>query len=234
MKLSKPQIDQLKALISKKGYPEIDVQYEILDHVACKVESMLDHHPKLSMEDAFQKVHSEFGIFGFSDLELSYKKTIDKRLRNYFLKELKKKILSAGILIPMALTFVFIQSAYVQETSISFGYGALVLVGFVFMISVIFWWYFAFGKDFKKYKNYASWKGNQGILMFAYVPLQFMFQGYRYIGTFNLLHPFALGFWQIFIILLVLLSFTILNILPAVLKRALDDTKKLEQLYSLV
>lgn len=34
MKLTKTQIEQLKTLISKKGYPEIDVQYEILDHVA--------------------------------------------------------------------------------------------------------------------------------------------------------------------------------------------------------
>ncbi|WP_157966161.1 hypothetical protein [Cognataquiflexum aquatile] len=34
MKLSKPQIEQLKTLISKKGYSEIDVKYEILDHVA--------------------------------------------------------------------------------------------------------------------------------------------------------------------------------------------------------
>lgn len=232
MKLTKPQIDQLKTLISKKGYPEIDVQYEILDHVACKVESMLDYHPKLNLEDAFQKVHAEFGIFGFSDLELSYKKAIEKRLRIYFKEEFRNKIGSAGILFPMALAFVFIQSAFVLETYFSFGQGGLALAGYIFMISVVLWWYLAFGKDFKKYKNYASWKGNQGILLLTYIPLQLMFQGYIYMGNINLLDPSALRFSQIFVILLVLLGLTMLTILPAVFKRALEDTKKLEKMYN--
>ncbi|MCH7408253.1 hypothetical protein MM239_02510 [Belliella sp. DSM 111904] len=79
MKLDKDQIDQLKKLISYKGYPEVDVQYEILDHVACKVEELIASNPKLSIGDAFQKAHATFGIFGFSALEESYKKMIEKR-----------------------------------------------------------------------------------------------------------------------------------------------------------
>jgi hypothetical protein len=58
MKLSKDQITILKKLISYKGYPEIDLQYEILDHVACKVEVLLEENPKLALDDAFRKVHS--------------------------------------------------------------------------------------------------------------------------------------------------------------------------------
>jgi hypothetical protein len=42
MKLSPNQITTLKKLISFKGYEEIDVQYEILDHVACRVEVMMN------------------------------------------------------------------------------------------------------------------------------------------------------------------------------------------------
>lgn len=80
MRLSENQIEQLKILISKKGYPEIDVQYEILDHVACKAEVMLAENPNLKIEEAFQKVHASFGIFGFAELEESYKKLIEKRL----------------------------------------------------------------------------------------------------------------------------------------------------------
>jgi hypothetical protein len=37
MNLSPDQISALKKLISFKGYDEIDVQYEILDHVACRL-----------------------------------------------------------------------------------------------------------------------------------------------------------------------------------------------------
>lgn len=44
MKLSPDQITTLKKLISFKGYEEIDVQYEILDHVACRVEVMMNEN----------------------------------------------------------------------------------------------------------------------------------------------------------------------------------------------
>ncbi|PSL05076.1 hypothetical protein [Cecembia rubra] len=117
MKLNKDQIDQLKKLISYKGYPEIDVQYEILDHVACKVEDLMSENPKLSVPDAFQKVHASFGIFGFSTLEESYKKMIEKRLWAYYWKELKQLLTSYRIIFPLGLLFIFFQSSALLEDS---------------------------------------------------------------------------------------------------------------------
>jgi hypothetical protein len=84
MNLSPDQISALKKLISFKGYDEIDVQYEILDHVACRVEVLMEENPKLSLEEAFRKTHSEFGIFGFSDLADSYRKSIQKKFRTRY------------------------------------------------------------------------------------------------------------------------------------------------------
>ena len=234
MKLSKPQIEQLKNLISKKGYPEIDVQYEILDHVACKVETMLDENPKLNIEEAFQKVHASFGIFGFSELEESYKKVIETRMIKYFQKELISTVLSLKVFIPLLLTFCYFQSAYVLEKYFSFGEGGELLIGLVFLVFVMVWWYYSFGREFHKYKNYASWRGNQGILMFTYLPLQFMIQGYKYVENFNLLDPSTLGFWQVFAVLFVFASMVSLSSLPAVFSRSLEDTKKLEEVYKLV
>lgn len=101
MKLSPDQITTLKKLISYKGFPEIDLQYEILDHVACKVEELLDKHPSLSLDDAFRKVHSEFGVFGFLDLAESYKSAIRRRYRGYFLKEFISLFTSYKIIFPL-------------------------------------------------------------------------------------------------------------------------------------
>jgi hypothetical protein len=84
MKLTNNQITTLKKLISYKGYPEIDLQYEILDHVACKVEVLLEKNPSLSLDDAFRKVHGEFGVFGFLGLAESYTNNIEKRYRRFF------------------------------------------------------------------------------------------------------------------------------------------------------
>ena len=233
MNLSKDQIEQLKSWIAKKGYPEIDVQYEILDHVACRVERLIDENPKISLESAFQKAHAEFGVFGFSSLEESYKKMIEQRLRGYFWEEIRKVMTSAKVLLPLGLTFAFFQSGYLLEKIFGFEEGGLALVGFGFLIFMAFWWYFTFGRDFKKYQNYASWRGNQGILMFTYIPMQVMAQGYKYFGNFNLLDPADLGFWQIMILALVFAGFVVLSVLPAVFGRALAETKKLEEIYRL-
>lgn len=231
MKLSKSQIDQLKSWISKKGYPEIDVQYEILDHVACRIEKLLEENPKLSLESAFQKVHAEFGVFGFSSLEESYKKMIEKRLRGYFWEEVRSLAASTKILLPLGLTVVFFQSSYLLEKIFGFQEGGLALVGFGFLIFVAFWWYFTFGKDFKKYQNYASWRGNQGILMFTYIPMQVMAQGYKSFGNINLLDPANLRLWQIIIVLLVFAGFVVLSVLPSLFNRTLRVTQALEQMY---
>jgi hypothetical protein len=96
------------------------------------------------------------------------------------------------------------------------------------------WWFYSFGRGFKKYKNYASWRGNQGILVFTYLPLQIMIQGYKYVENFNLLDPSSLGFWQVLAVLFVFASMLSLSSLPAVFSRSLEDTKKLEEVYRLV
>jgi hypothetical protein len=234
MKLSTDQITALKKLIFKKGYSEIDVQYEILDHVACKVEELLEEQPALKIEDAFQKVHASFGIFGFLEVEESYKKVIETRLRKYFWMELKSMSLNFKILIPLILTFCYFQFAFELENSFGIGGIQLGLVMIIFLVLFVLWWYFAFGRDFKKYKNYASWRGNQSIIMFAYLPLQFMIQGHRIIGIVNLLEPRNLGFWQIIAIAFVFIGFYALTALPSVFKKSLMDTKKLEKIYQTI
>jgi len=234
MKLSTDQITTLKKLIFKKGYSEIDVQYEILDHVDCKVEELLEKQPTLKIEDAFQKVHASFGIFGFLEVEESYKKVIETRLRKYFWGELKSMSLSLKILIPLILTFCYFQFAYEMEASFGIAEIQFGIIMIMFLVLFILWWHFAFGRDFKKYKNYASWRGNQSIMMFGYLPLQFMIQGYRIIGIVNLLEPRNLGFWQFVAVVFVFIGFYVLTALPAVFKKSLQDTKNLEKIYQTI
>lgn len=42
MNLSKEQLHQIKALIAQRGFKDVDVQMEILDHVASSVEDKMD------------------------------------------------------------------------------------------------------------------------------------------------------------------------------------------------
>jgi len=154
MKVSSVQINTLKKLISYKGYPEIDLQYEILDHVACKVEVLLEENPTSSLDDAFRKVHGEFGIFGFSDLAESYKAAIRKRYRGYYFEEFIQLFSSYKIIFPV---FFGLLIFWLSENNQIFGLDwslpiwmvAFFFVGMIYSL-------IRFGKDYKRYKDYIS------------------------------------------------------------------------------
>jgi hypothetical protein len=66
MNLNKEQLHQIKELIAQIGFNGVDVQMEILDHVASSVEDKMDENPLLSFDVAVSETHKSFGIMGFS------------------------------------------------------------------------------------------------------------------------------------------------------------------------
>lgn len=157
MKLSPDRITTLKKLISYKGYPEIDLQYEILDHVACKVEVLLEENPSLAIDDAFRKVHGEFGIFGFSDLAESYTKSIEKRYRRYFWEEFKMLFISYRIIFPIIVSFILYwlsinSKLFEKQVSLPLWGGMFTIIAFVFIIDR----YWTTNKSLKNYVSYRS------------------------------------------------------------------------------
>lgn len=69
MKLTPEQISQIKAFISNRGFTYPDVQLEIIDHVASRVEVLLTEKPQFDIDEAIRIAHGEFGIMGFSVFE---------------------------------------------------------------------------------------------------------------------------------------------------------------------
>lgn len=66
MNLTKEQLEHIRSFIQQRGFDYIDVQLEILDHVASSVEDKMDENPLLSFDDAVSETHQSFGIMGFS------------------------------------------------------------------------------------------------------------------------------------------------------------------------
>jgi len=66
MILSQDQLCQIKDLIAQRGFKEVDIQMEILDHVASSVEDRMEENPLLSFDAAVSETHQSFGIMGFS------------------------------------------------------------------------------------------------------------------------------------------------------------------------
>jgi hypothetical protein len=227
MKLSKQQIEQLKPMISKKGYPEIDVQYEILDHVACKVEELLEENPKMSLPDAFHKVHASFGIFGFSGLEESYKGLIQKRLWGYYWKEILQLFTTYRVIFPIGLIFLMFHSSILLQDSKSWILMMIIFLFFSFMWVVVRYW-----GSHKKYRKYASYMSSNHIFQIMNLGMVVSIHGhsivYRQQGT-----PESLISQIIIGMILLAISFLFISIfiLPRVLDRSIADTYALIAVY---
>lgn len=92
MKLNAEQLDQIKAFISKRGFTYPDVQLEIIDHVASRVEALMTEKPELPIDEAIRITHGEFGVMGFSvfedamvsSLQTQYFKLFAARFSSFF------------------------------------------------------------------------------------------------------------------------------------------------------
>jgi len=230
MKLTKDQITTLKKLISYKGYPEIDLQYEILDHVACKVEVMLEENPKLPLDDAFRKVHSEFGIFGFSDLAESYTKSIERRYRRFFWEELKAFFTSYRIIYPATTGFILY---WLSVNTRPFGYELTlpvwaVLFFFVGLIYIVVSYY----RVNKNLKNYVAFKSTNNFMVLLNLFMQLNIYGLRFFENPDYVIDFTFkGVFMGIGLLLIVMSFFSIFLLPRILDKSIKETKKLQAIY---
>ncbi|MEB2776444.1 hypothetical protein SYJ56_14065 [Algoriphagus sp. D3-2-R+10] len=230
MKLSPSQISTLKKLISYKGYPEIDLQYEILDHVACKVEVLLEENPGMTLDDAFRKVHSEFGIFGFSDLAESYTKSIERRYRRFFWEEIKSLFTSHRIIYPTAMAFVlYWLSVYTRP----FGYElSLPVWAVIFFFVGLVYIVFNYHRVDKSLKNYVAFKSTNNFMVILNLFMQVNFYGLKYLENPNYTFEFTFkGIMMGLGLALIAMSFFSIFLLPSVLKRSIEETRKLQAIY---
>lgn len=230
MKLSPSQIDTLKKLISYKGYPEIDLQYEILDHVACKVEVLLEEKPEMALDDAFRKVHGEFGIFGFSDLAESYTKSIERRYRRFFWEEFKSIFTSHRIIYPTAVGLMLY---WLSINSTLFGEQmSLPIWGAAFTMAAIVYIIIRYWNANKKLKNYVSYRSSANSFYFFNFMMQISLFGMQRLNSpdYSLaLTPQSIFTW--ISICAISACFISIFLIPRVLDRSIAETRKLQAIY---
>jgi len=227
MKLTKNQIEQLKKMISRKGYPFIDVQYEILDHVACKIEELMVQDPKPSLEAAFAKVHASFGIFGFSGWEESYVKLIEQRFKRYYWDEIKAIFSSAKIIIPIGIAVGMYQVSLLAPDLKTW-----YLIMIVALVAPLVGIFFKYRTYHSRYKHYASYRAQNTLFAFLYLGIHFCLQGHIFLNRSD--NPYEAVFGQLMLGLLIsCMAFLFLSFffLPKVLNRNIADTEALIQVY---
>jgi hypothetical protein len=87
MNLSKEQLNEIKTFVSKKGIKYLDVQMEILDHVASGIEERMAANVKLTFEEALKQTHASFGIFGFGGVEEAIINGVGKKYNRIFFRQ---------------------------------------------------------------------------------------------------------------------------------------------------
>ena len=87
MTLSKEQIQQLFIFTENKFVRWYDLQVELVDHLANKIEAEMEADPTLSFERALGNVYAGFGIFGFAEIVREREVSLRKANNKLLLKE---------------------------------------------------------------------------------------------------------------------------------------------------
>lgn len=86
MKLSKDEIEKLFAFTKRKMVHWYDLQVEIVDHLAERIEEEMTLDESLNFDAALNKVYAGFGIFGFAKIVQEREKTLHSLGKKNFYK----------------------------------------------------------------------------------------------------------------------------------------------------
>jgi hypothetical protein len=107
MTLNQEQIEALFRFCEKKSVRYYDLQVELVDHLAERIEEEMkaDHH--LDFEAALQKVYKGFGLFGFAHIVQDKEKALRKQHNKLWLKEVGNFFTIPKILLTLLLALFF-------------------------------------------------------------------------------------------------------------------------------
>jgi hypothetical protein len=77
--LAPAQIDALYAFVQQKGVKPLDVQIELVDHLATDIENTMSVSSELTFDESLKNVHAKFGRWGFDYFLQKAEQNIYKR-----------------------------------------------------------------------------------------------------------------------------------------------------------
>lgn len=136
VQLTKEQIDKLAAFTQLKRVNFYDVQLELVDHLASKMEELMEQDSTLSFEKALDKVYSSFGIYGFAKVVEEKQRSIEKLANRMWWQEIKtfftwpRLTIAAVVMLLSYMAYQYFNSVFVIN-----------LFQTVYFGSYIGWWW---------------------------------------------------------------------------------------------
>ncbi len=161
MKLNQEQITAIRAFISKRGFTAIDLQLEILDHVACRIAEKIEANPGLDFNQALRQAHAEFGVFGFSTLEEATAKSLNRKYYGQIIQEGKKWLAFPAVILLAGFAFLLFKLYLSASTT-----PLLVATGSLNLVATV--WIFV--RYFRMQKRYRKMMVMQGANAYVFIP----------------------------------------------------------------
>lgn len=105
--LTPEEINKLFAFVRKKYVNFIDVQHELVDHLACDIEELKADDSTLTFDMALQKVYAKYPITGFSNLKEAKIKEMNRYWVRIYFKHIKEHFTIPKIIISLALFWTY-------------------------------------------------------------------------------------------------------------------------------
>ena len=103
MQLNHEQVQQLFSFTEKKFVRYYDLQVELVDHLAERIEEKMNEDAAVNFDMALQSVYKDFGIFGFAKIVQEKSEQLRKQNNRRLFKEAKNLFRWPEILSSLAL-----------------------------------------------------------------------------------------------------------------------------------
>ena len=164
MQLTSKQIDEIKGFVHGKHILWIDLQNELIDHIATEIEKEWDENPRLEFETIFKSLYKKYDHFHFQFLVKEHKKKLKEQISKEIEKETNK--LFKPPLLFATLGVFFVNYLIMRYANHAEWYWKSVL-------GLEYLWAFAF--LFKMYIDYYKLKRKYGYVRYLDEPSVFIF-----------------------------------------------------------
>ncbi len=221
IELSNQQIENLFAFVKEKYVRYIDVQYELVDHLATAIEEEMNQDDQLSFEAALKEVYARFPITGFD----KFLREKEKAMISYWRRKIGSIIMQYLSLPKLVMTMMLLV-LYGTLTSIHSKW-SLGLCFTLCIAALIYSLFFINNGSNNSTSNYlVLQKFNQisGGGTLALLPLCFA----NVLPSFNSLSPLMFTSWQFYLVTLfctistVLVHASIFEF-PKIIKQEIDN-----------
>ena len=108
MALTQTQIEELFRFCEKKFVRHYDLQVELVDHLASRIEEEIEVDEKLTFEAALKKVYAGFGLFGFAHIVRERGESLRKQHNKTYRDEVKRFFTLPKIVLTISLFLLFL------------------------------------------------------------------------------------------------------------------------------